>query len=111
MTQLRLSRVQIPTSIRQFNHIFVISIIMETSNAILDQIKLDRQNYPIGILPHGKSMDSLIEHTVINISNIDLTGAQIEALQKGLTFCPTPGPPKISLIWNDFKSFHRRLVL
>ena len=56
-------------------------------------------------------MESLIGHTVINISNLDLTEPQVEALQKGLTFCPTPGPPKKSLIWNDFKAFHRRLVL
>ena len=83
---------------------------METSKAILEQIKLDSQNYPSGILPPGKSLDSLIGHTVINISDIDLTTPQIEALQKGLTFCPTPGSPKKSLIWNDIKAFHRRLV-
>ena len=47
----------------------------------------------------------------MNISNIDSTGAQIEALQKGLTLCPSPGPPKKSLTWNDFKALHRRLVL
>ena len=75
---------------------------MTNSKVILDQIKLDSQNYPPGILPPGKSMDSLISHTVINISNIDLTQPQVEALQKGLTFYPTPGPPKKSMIWNDF---------
>ena len=50
---------------------------MEYSKAVLDQIKLDSQNYPIGILPPG-----LIGHTVINISDIDLSGAQIEAYKK-----------------------------
>ena len=95
-------------SIIIINHIL---LIMENSKAILDQIKLKSQNYPAGILPPGKSLDSLIGHTVINISDIDLTTPQIEALQKGLTFCPTPGSPKKSLIWNDFQAFHRRLVL
>ena len=40
-----------------------------------------------------------------------LTQPQTEALQKGLTFCPTPGPSDKSLIWTDFKNFHRRLAL
>ena len=95
-------------SIIIINHIL---LIMENSKAILDQIKLQSQNYPAGILPPGKSPDSLIGHTVINISDIDLTTPQIEALQKCLTYCPTPGSPKKSLIWKDFKAFHRRLVL
>ena len=56
-------------------------------------------------------MDSLIGHTVINISDIPLDTPQIEALQKGLTFCPAPGPPRKSMIWKDFKAFHRTLVL
>ena len=85
--------------------------IMSDSVDILAQIKEDSQNYPPGILPPGKTMDSLIDHTVINISDTPLDKPQIEALQKGLTFCPTPGPPQKSLIWKDFKSFHRRLVL
>ena len=54
-------------------------------------------------------MESLIGHTVINISDIDLEQPQIEALQKGPGL--TPGPPKKFLIWNAFNAFHRRLVL
>ena len=61
-----------------------------------------------GFLPPGKSLRNLIGHTVINISDSHLTQPQTETLQKGLTFCPTPGPPDKSLIWTDFKDFHRR---
>ena len=56
-------------------------------------------------------MDSHIGHTVINLSDITLTESQVQALQKGLTFCPTPGPPNKAKIWTDFKEFHRRLCL
>ena len=79
--------------------------------SIIEQIKLDAQNYKPGILPPGKNSESLIGHTVINISDTTLTEAQTSALEKGLTFCPTPGPPNKGQIWNDFKDFHRRLVL
>ena len=53
-------------------------------------------------------MDSLIGHTVINLSPITLTEAQVSALEKGP---PTPGPPNKAKIWTDFKEFHRRLCL
>ena len=56
-------------------------------------------------------MDSHIGHTVINLSDTTLTKAQISALEKGLTFCPTPGSPNKSRIWTDYKEFHRRLCL
>ena len=56
-------------------------------------------------------MQSLIGYTVVNISKVHLTKHQVEALGKGLTFCPTPEPANKSTIWSDFKDFHRRLVL
>ena len=56
-------------------------------------------------------MDSYIGHTVVNLSDIQLTPDQYSALEKGLTFCPTPGPPDKSKIWSDFKDFYRRLCL
>ena len=34
---------------------------------------------------------------------------KVKALEKGLTFCPTPKGSDKSEIWNDFKEFHRRL--
>ena len=64
----------------------MLSLIMATPKEILQLIKLDSQNYPAAILPPGKSIESLIGHTVINISDTDLEQPQIEALQKGLTF-------------------------
>ena len=56
-------------------------------------------------------MDSLVAHTAINLSDITLSESQVLALEKGLTFCPTPGPPNNSKIWTDFKEFHRRLCI
>ena len=78
-------------------------------NNILNKIKEEAQTCPPGILPKGKSMDSVVGRTVIKLSDTTLTKAQISALEKGLTFCPTPGPPNKSKIWMDFKEFHRRL--
>ena len=80
-------------------------------NEILNLIKEEAQTAPPGILPKGKTMDSLVGHTVINLSDITLTENQVSALEKGLTFCPTPGPPNKAKIWTDFKEFHRRLCL
>ena len=58
-------------------------------------------------------MDSLIGHTVINMSDITLTEAQVSALEKGLTltFCPKPLPPNKAKIWMNCKEFYRRLSL
>ena len=52
-----------------------------------------------------------MSHTVINLSDISLTESQVLTLEKGLTFCSTPGPPNKAKIWTDFKEFHRRLCL
>ena len=81
---------------------------------ILDQIKEEAKIAPPpppGILPKGKCMDSLVGHTVINLSDLNLSESQVTALEKRLTFCPTPGPPNKAKIWMDFKEFHRRLCL
>ena len=87
------------------------SIMSDSVTDLLAQIKQEALNSQPGILPPGRSMRNLIGHTVINISDTNLTKPQTEALQKGLTFCPSPGPPNKSLIWTDFKDFHRRLIL
>ena len=72
----------------------------------LDLLKLIVQTAKPGILPPGSKFESYIGHTVINISNIDLTEPQVKALEKGLIFCPTQAQ-----ICLDFKEFHRRLEL
>ena len=77
----------------------------------IDLLRLEAQSAKPGILPPNTTFESYIGHTVINISNIDLTETQVRALEKGLTFCPTPEPPDKSQIWLDFKEFHRRLEL
>ena len=75
------------------------------------QIELNAIIAPPGILPPGTKFESYIGHNVINISKIDLNEHQLSALEKGLTFCPTPKGADKSEIWNDFKEFHRRLEL
>ena len=74
-----------------------------------EQIELASINAPP---PHtGTKFDSYIGQNVINLSKVTLTEHQVTALEKGLTFCPTPGAPDKSQIWDDFKEFHRRLEL
>ena len=79
--------------------------------SILDALKQEAKSSQPGILPKNTRFESYIGHTVINISNTVLDEEQVKALEKGLTFCPTPGPPDKSQIWLDFKEFRRRLEL
>ncbi len=51
------------------------------------------------------------DRCVINLSSHDLNRNEWEVLQKGLTFCPTPGEPLLHDIINDLKAFFRRLKL
>ena len=64
---------------------------------------------PAGVLPPGQSTHSALGYSVVNLTNVHLTTAQISALEKGLTFCPTPPSPDISNIWGDLEDFFRRL--
>ena len=59
----------------------------------LQSIKQDAKVFPAGILPPGKNFDSYIGQNVINISDTELSADQVSALEKGLTFSPTPGSP------------------
>ena len=76
-----------------------------------EQIELSAINDTSGILPKDTQFESYIGHNVINLSNVELTEHQLSALEKGLTFCPSPGAPDKSQIWEDFKEFNRRLEL
>ena len=79
---------------------------------LLDQIKDQALTFPPGILRPGQSFESHIGHTVIKLSDINLTKAQTEVLEKGITFCPTPTHlPDLSKIWNDVREFQRKLEL
>ena len=82
-----------------------------TATTIKDTLRFEAKSAQPGILPKDSQYDSYIGHTVINISNTTLTEHQIKALEKGLTFCPTPGKTDKSQIWLDFKESHRRLEL
>ena len=77
----------------------------------LETLRNEAKTSQPGILPKNTKFESYIGHTVINISDVVLDQDQISALEKGLTFCPTPGLPDKSQIWLDFKEFHRRLEL
>ena len=62
-----------------------------------------------GILAPGSTATSLLGYSVVNLSDTPLSVAQIQALEKGITFCPTPGPPQITNLWGDLNEFFRRL--
>ena len=64
---------------------------------------------PKDILPPGSTAASQLGFSVVNISDITLNKDQISALEKGLTFCPAPGAPDITNIWNELEEFLRRL--
>ena len=49
--------------------------------------------------------------SVVNLSNYELSEAQLSVLQKGLTFCPTPGEPDMAELKRDLDSFHRKVKL
>ena len=65
----------------------------------LAQIKEQAKNACPGILQDYSKMENYIGHTVVNLSDTTLTSDQISALQKGLTFCPTPGVSNKSAIF------------
>ena len=46
---------------------------------------------------------------VINIS--DLSGPQLEILNRGLKFCPTPGEARMGALRRDLDRYHRSLRL
>jgi hypothetical protein len=75
----------------------------------------DRANYennlkdPGETLTPGSTINSQLGHSVVNLSNVHLLKDQVAALEKGLTFCPSPGMPDITNIWNDLEEFFRRL--
>ena len=64
-----------------------------------------------GILAPGSSASSQLGRSVVNLSSITLTQSQLEVLEKGLTFCPTPNHMNIVQIWDDLEKFFRRLRL
>jgi hypothetical protein len=83
-------------------------------NAELENVKSPKPTVSTarkGILPPGKSMEDYLGLSVINLSDVDLTEFQVNALSKGLTFCPTPWEPNMSDIIQNLESFFRRMRL
>ena len=72
-----------------------------------EQIELASINAPPGILPTGTKFDIYIGQNVIDLSKVALTEHQVTALEKGLTFCPTPGAPDKSQIRNSIEDLSR----
>ena len=64
-----------------------------------------------GILAPGTSASSQLGKSVVNLSSLTLTQGQLEALEKGLTFCPTPRSVNIVKVWDGLEKFCRRLRL
>jgi hypothetical protein len=79
----------------------------------LDIIKQNTIDYDPGILKKEdqEKFRNLIGKIVINLSDVEISTEQEKVLEKGLTFCPSPGRPDYSQIWLDFKGFHRKLEL
>ena len=72
--------------------------------ATKQKIELASLSATSGILPTYTKFESYIDKNVINLSNVQLSEHQVRALEKWLTFCPTPGHPDKSRIWDDFKN-------
>ncbi len=54
-------------------------------------------------------MDRYTHESVINLSDHQLTLAEISLLAKGLSFCPTPGEPMMGNLREDLDKFHLSL--
>ena len=52
-----------------------------------------------------------MKRRIVNLSDIQLTQSEMDLLQKGLNFCPTPPPPTIDNINKDIDAFACRLSL
>ena len=59
----------------------------------------------------SKRRHTLSEDTVINLSNIQLSNAEMKLLSRGLTFVPTPQRIQWSEVQADMNDFARRLRL
>jgi hypothetical protein len=77
----------------------------------IETIKQNAQDFAPGILKKEdtEKFKNLIGKTVINLSDYPITKLLEQVLEKGLTFCPSPGIPDYSEIWLDFKDLHRKL--
>ena len=59
---------------------------------------------------YNKNSSNNSEHaSVVNLSKRHLSTQEIQILERGMKFCPTPGEPDISENHNDLDKFHLRL--
>ena len=66
-------------------------------------------NYSIIFQVEDKQLDTL--SSVVNSSSLTLTPAQCSVLEKGLSFCPIPGPSNLCTCRTDLDRFNRNLKL
>ena len=58
---------------------------------------------------NNNSSENSIHESVVNLSHRQLSSTDINILQRGMKFCPTPGEPDISELHDDLDKLHLRL--
>ena len=109
--------VAVPNILDLFPH--DVSVIYDTSDDVASQ-NIDLPTETIN-LPDTHSQQGLVANqppitaeddevssklpsaTVVNLSDVVLTSAQISFLEKGLKFCPTPGEPDLGQLAKDLR--------
>ena len=79
----------------------------------LEEIKLNSLTFQKGMLHPNRQdqFDTQIGHTVINLTDQSFSKDELELLNKGLSFSPSPHKHSIPDLWLDFKHFERTLSL
>ena len=55
--------------------------------------------------------ETQIGHVLINLTDLTFTAEDIDLLNKGLSFSPSPTKHSVADLWLDFKRFERSLLL
>ena len=73
----------------------------------IHQIKLVAKTLPKGMLQSSKEtqLQKQIGHVVVNLTDLNFTDNEIELLNKGLSFSPSPKTHSVPQLWLDFKRY------
>ena len=79
----------------------------------LQQIKQESISFPKGMLHPERTAQfvSQIGHIVINLTDLKFTDEDIDLLNMGLSFSPSPTKHSVADMWLDYKRFERTLLL
>ena len=82
-------------------------------NKSLSLIKEEAITFPKGMLTQStqNKFDQQIGHSVVNLTDTKFTQTELELLNKGLSFSPSPTKHSLSTLWLDYKKFERSLIL